>query len=32
LRFDLPKLAAALRLDRDQQFTYLGAQTLYDRY
>jgi ribonucleoside-diphosphate reductase alpha chain len=32
LEFDLPKLAAALRLDRDQQFTYMGAQTLYDRY
>ena len=30
--FDLAKLAAALRLDRDQQFTYMGAQTLYDRY
>jgi len=32
LQFDLPKLAAALRLDRDLQFTYMGAQTLYDRY
>lgn len=32
LKFDLPKLAAALRLDRDQQFTYMGVQTLYDRY
>ncbi len=32
LKFDLPNLAAALRLDRDQQFTYMGAQTLYDRY
>jgi ribonucleoside-diphosphate reductase alpha chain len=32
LKFDLPRLAAALRLDRDQQFTYMGAQTLYDRY
>jgi ribonucleoside-diphosphate reductase alpha chain len=32
LKFDLPKLAAALLLDRDQQFTYMGAQTLYDRY
>ncbi len=31
-KFDLPKLAAALQLDRDQQFTYMGAQTLYDRY
>ena len=32
LKFDLPQLAAALLLDRDQQFTYMGAQTLYDRY
>ncbi|MCI0536227.1 MAG: ribonucleoside-diphosphate reductase subunit alpha [Verrucomicrobiales bacterium] len=32
LNFDLPQLAATLRLDRDQQFTYMGAQTLYDRY
>lgn len=32
LKFDLPRLAASLRLDRDQQFTYMGAQTLYDRY
>lgn len=32
LEFDLPALAAALRLDRDQRFTYMGVQTLYDRY
>lgn len=32
LKFNLPQLAAALRLDRDQQFTYMGVQTLYDRY
>jgi ribonucleoside-diphosphate reductase alpha chain len=32
LQFDLPRLAAALRLDRDHQLTYMGAQTLYDRY
>ena len=32
LKFDLAKLAAALRVDRDQSFTYMGAQTLYDRY
>jgi ribonucleoside-diphosphate reductase alpha chain len=32
LKFDLPRLAASLRLERDQQFTYMGAQTLYDRY
>ncbi len=32
LSFDLDKLANALDLDRDRQFTYLGLQTLYDRY
>ena len=32
LNFDLNRLAAAMRLDRDQQFTYMGVQTLYDRY
>jgi ribonucleoside-diphosphate reductase alpha chain len=31
-KFDLSRLAAVLRLDRDQQFTYMGLQTLYDRY
>jgi ribonucleoside-diphosphate reductase alpha chain len=30
--FDLPRLAQALRPERDLQFTYLGLQTLYDRY
>ncbi|MDR0634194.1 MAG: ribonucleoside-diphosphate reductase subunit alpha [Azoarcus sp.] len=30
--FDLPRLAAALRPERDLQFGYLGLQTLYDRY
>jgi ribonucleoside-diphosphate reductase alpha chain len=30
--FDLTKLAAALKPERDQQFSYLGLQTLYDRY
>ena len=30
--YDLARLAAALRPERDQQFTYLGLQTLYDRY
>ena len=30
--FDLDTLGAALLLKRDQQFTYLGLQTLYDRY
>ena len=31
-RFDLGRLGAALRPERDLQFTYLGLQTLYDRY
>ncbi|MGD2083903.1 MAG: ribonucleoside-diphosphate reductase subunit alpha [Chromatiales bacterium] len=31
-RYDLDKLAAAIRPERDLQFTYLGLQTLYDRY
>jgi ribonucleoside-diphosphate reductase alpha chain len=31
-RFDLERLGAALRPERDLQFTYLGLQTLYDRY
>lgn len=30
--FDLAKLAAALDGKRDNQFKYLGLQTLYDRY
>jgi ribonucleoside-diphosphate reductase alpha chain len=30
--FDLEKLADAMDLGRDLQFTYLGLQTLYDRY
>lgn len=30
--FDLTKLAAALDGKRDNQFKYLGLQTLYDRY
>jgi ribonucleoside-diphosphate reductase alpha chain len=32
LQFDLPRLAAALKADRDLKFDYLGLQTLYDRY
>jgi len=32
LSFDLDKLAEALVLKRDYNFTYLGLQTLYDRY
>ena len=31
-QFDLQKLGEALRPERDLQFTYLGLQTLYDRY
>ncbi|MDD5391394.1 MAG: ribonucleoside-diphosphate reductase subunit alpha [Thiothrix sp.] len=31
-RYDLVKLGAAIRPERDLQFTYLGLQTLYDRY
>ena len=30
--FDLEKLGAAINGDRDLQFSYLGLQTLYDRY
>jgi ribonucleoside-diphosphate reductase alpha chain len=30
--FDLARLAAALKPERDLQFGYLGLQTLYDRY
>ena len=32
LQFDLPRLAKALKAERDLQFDYLGLQTLYDRY
>ncbi len=32
LEFDLSRLAPALVTERDGQFTYLGLQTLYDRY
>jgi len=32
LQFDLARLGAALRPERDLQFDYLGLQTLYDRY
>jgi ribonucleoside-diphosphate reductase alpha chain len=31
-RFNLDRLAAALKPERDLQFDYLGLQTLYDRY
>jgi ribonucleoside-diphosphate reductase alpha chain len=30
--YDLGRLAQAIRPERDLQFTYLGLQTLYDRY
>jgi ribonucleoside-diphosphate reductase alpha chain len=32
LQFDLPRLAAALKPERDLQFDFIGLQTLYDRY
>jgi ribonucleoside-diphosphate reductase alpha chain len=32
LEFDLVRMGAALKADRDLQFDYLGLQTLYDRY
>jgi ribonucleoside-diphosphate reductase alpha chain len=32
LEYDLEVLGEALKAERDQQFTYLGLQTLYDRY
>ncbi|NWK81884.1 ribonucleoside-diphosphate reductase subunit alpha [Acinetobacter sp. SwsAc4] len=32
LDFDLAKLAAAIQPERSNQFTYLGLQTLFDRY
>ncbi len=32
LQFDLTRLGAALKPERDLQFDYLGLQTLYDRY
>ncbi len=31
-QFDLARLGAALKADRDLKFDYLGLQTLYDRY
>jgi len=32
LDYDLERIADALDLERDLQFTYMGLQTLYDRY
>ncbi len=31
-KYDLDRLGGAIQPDRDRQFTYLGLQTLYDRY
>jgi ribonucleoside-diphosphate reductase alpha chain len=31
-QYDLARLTAAIKPERDLQFTYLGLQTLYDRY
>ena len=31
-QYDLPRLGAALKAERDLGFDYLGLQTLYDRY
>ncbi len=32
LQYDLRRLGAALKAERDHKFDYLGLQTLYDRY
>ncbi len=32
LTFDIDRISAALRPERDRQFQYMGIQTLYDRY
>ena len=32
MQFDLARLGAALKADRDLEFDYLGLQTLFDRY
>jgi ribonucleoside-diphosphate reductase alpha chain len=32
MQFDLKRLGAALKAERDLQFNYVGLQTLYDRY
>ncbi len=31
-KYDLKRLGEAMKPEQDQQFTYLGLQTLYDRY
>jgi len=32
LQFDIDRIAAALKIERDDKFTYMGLQTIYDRY
>ncbi|UTC24988.1 ribonucleoside-diphosphate reductase subunit alpha [Candidatus Comchoanobacter bicostacola] len=32
LKFDLVRLSKAIKCDRDNQFSFFGLQTLYDRY
>ncbi len=32
LKFNLEKIVAALQIQRDEQFAYMGLQTVYDRY
>jgi ribonucleoside-diphosphate reductase alpha chain len=32
LDYDLDKICRAMRMERDKNFTYIGLQTLYDRY
>ncbi len=32
LTFDIDRLSQALQIERDQSFTYMGLQTVYDRY
>lgn len=32
IKFDLKYLSSCLKIDRDENFAYLGLQTLYDRY
>lgn len=32
LGYDIDRMAAALRFERDDQFSYMGLQTIYDRY
>ena len=32
LHFDVPRISAAMHPERDNQFTYMGLQTVYDRY